>query len=129
MRYLLDTHTLIWFSNADKELSTRAKLTIENYHENLSYVSIATLWEIAIKVNIGKLKLKHPSEEYKLKLLENNIEVLPVTFESTLLVSSLPLFHRDPFDRILIAQAMEEKLTIISRDKNFQLYKNIHLLW
>lgn len=129
MRYLLDTHTIIWFSNADKELSKRAKSTIENYQENICYVSIASLWEIAIKVNIGKLKLKHPLDDYKLKLIENNIDILPLTFEHILLVSALPIIHRDPFDRIIITQAQEESLTIITHDKNFQLYKNIHLLW
>lgn len=128
-KFLLDTHTLIWFSNADKQLSSKAKKAIENYPQSKSYVSIATFWEMAIKVNTGKLKLNFPMDDYKLKLLENKIEILPVTFEHTLLVSSLPFHHRDPFDRLIIVQSIAENLTIITNDNDFKLYDNIRLLW
>ena len=129
MKYLLDTHTLIWFFSADKQLSNKAKKTIDSFSENMCFVSIASLWELAIKINLGKIEITPAFSEIKLNILKFNFEILPISFEHTLIVSALPLFHRDPFDRILIAQAMEENLSIISRDKNFQLYKNVNLLW
>jgi PIN domain nuclease of toxin-antitoxin system len=129
MKYLLDTHTLIWFLSADKQLSSTAKEQIDSSPQTSCLVSMASFWEIAIKINLGKIKFKHSFAELNTKVIESNFEVLLVSFEHTLIVSSLPLHHRDPFDRILIAQAIGENLTIISRDKNFRLYKNINLLW
>ncbi|MEO5572190.1 MAG: type II toxin-antitoxin system VapC family toxin [Bacteroidia bacterium] len=129
MRYLLDTHSLIWFLAADKQLSSAAKKQIDNFPETNCFVSIATFWEIAIKIKLGKIKFTHSFAEMKNKVIKNDFEILPITFENTLIVSTLPLHHRDPFDRIIISQAMEEKLTIITHDKNFKLYKDIHLLW
>ena len=129
MQYLLDTHTFIWFINGDDQLSTNAKRQILDFPNSTCFVSIASLWEIAIKINLRKLTFKKTLKEVYLEISTNRFELLPLTFKHTLHVSTLPLKHRDPFDRILIAQAMEENLTIISRDKNFQLYKNIHLLW
>lgn len=129
MRYLLDTHILIWFSAKSKELSDSARKAIEDSENSSYFISIASLWEIAIKHNLGKIKLEIPLSGYKKLIEENYFEFLPISFEHILAVSSLPLHHRDPFDRILISQAMEENLTIISRDKNFRLYKDINLLW
>ena len=129
MRFLLDTHALIWYLSADKQLSASAKKQIDNFPDTTCFASIASFWEIAIKINLGKIKFTHSFAELKSKVTESNFEILAVAFEHILTVSSLPLHHRDPFDRILIAQAMNENLTIISRDPNFKLYKNIHLLW
>ena len=129
MRFLVDSHTLIWFLSADKQLSSKAKKQIDDFPATSCFVSVATFWELAIKINLGKINFLHPFAELQAKVIENNFEILPVTFEHTLIVSTLPLHHRDPFDRIIIAQALEGNLTIITHDKNFQSYKNIHLLW
>ncbi len=122
---LLDTHTFIWFVIGDDQLSIKARKSIES---GTNYLSIASLWEIAIKVNLGKLKLNVPYEEIITQIAENNFQILPITFEDTLRVSTLQLHHGDPFDRILIAQSMNNKLSIISKDINFSQY-NIDLIW
>ncbi len=129
MKILLDTHTFIWFINGDKELSLKAKNTIESSETTHRFISMASLWEIAIKINAGKLTLNRPFSEIISEIELNFFELLQINFEHTLRVSSMTLHHRDPFDRILIAQAQEENLTVISKDKNFSLYKNIKLLW
>ena len=124
---LLDTHSLIWYVNGATELSQNAKAAIEA-EDVLNFVSIASLWEMAIKISLGRLKLKTPFNQISRQIEENGFEVLPVTFEDTLTVSTLPFHHRDPFDRIIIAQGFNNGLTIISKDKNFDLYK-AKVLW
>ena len=128
MRFLLDTHTLIRFFNGDKELSQKAKYTIENISDSICFVSIATILEMAIKIKFRKLEFKN-FDKTSSTIAENNFEILPISFQSAFTISALPLHHRYPFDRILIAQAIEENLTIITKNKNFSLYKNIKLLW
>ena len=118
---LLDTHTLIWFIEGSDQLSQKARQEIETENTN-NFVSIASLWEIAIKVSLGKIELKTSFHQINNKLSENGFEILPLTFEDTLIISSLPFHHRDPFDRIIIAQAMTNKMTIISKDGQFSLY-------
>ena len=125
--FLLDTHTLIWFIGGNEELSQTARQSIEAENA-VNFVSIASLWEIAIKISLGKLELKTPFKEINRQLLENGFEILPVTFEDTLTVSNMPFHHRDPFDRIIIAQALTNGLTIISRDELFSSY-NVKVLW
>ena len=128
MEYILDTHTFLWFINGDKQLSEKAKKSIEDTSAT-KYISIATLWEIAIKVSIGKLELDMPFEELKQHVLLNGFELLLVMFEHTLELTSLEFHHRDPFDRIIIAQGFTENYTIITKDKNFKQYKKLKLLW
>lgn len=118
---LLDTHTLIWFIDGSSLLSEKAKKEIEDDNA-FNFVSIASLWEIAIKVSLGKIELKTSFNQINNKLIENGFEILPVTFEDTLVISSLPFHHRDPSDRIIIAQAMTNKMTIISKDGQFSSY-------
>lgn len=86
---------------------------------NKNFVSIASLWEIAIKTNIGKLEIKYPLDQ----LIPLDFEILPVLVPHLLAYQKLPLYHRDPFDRILIAQAQTDDLTIITKDPNFPLYE------
>ena len=124
---LLDTHALIWFISGSKELSQAAQSSIEADDAN-NFVSIANLWEIAIKISLGKLELKTPFKEIGRQISENGFEILPVTFEDTLTVSTLPFLHRDPFDRIIIAQAITNGLTIISKDQNFSSY-SVNVIW
>ncbi len=127
MQHLLDTHTLIWFINGNEELSAKARKAIET-DDAINFVSIATLWEIAIKVSLDKLELKVPFSEIREKMEENSFQLLPINFEDTLTVSTLPFHHRDPFDRIIIAQSIAQELTIISKDKLFADY-GVKLLW
>ncbi len=124
---LLDTHTLIWYINGDKELSENARAAIEK-HGAINYISITSLWEIAIKISLNKLELKTPHNQISRQIEENGFEILPVTFEDTLIVCSLPFHHRDPFDRMIIAQSFTNRLTIISKDKNFEPY-NATVIW
>ncbi len=127
MNLLLDTHTLIWLAEADNNLSQPAKSAIEN-PANTCYVSIATFWEMAIKTSLGKLEIQIPLAQLKQLVIENGIEILPIEFEHTLLITQLPFHHKDPFDRLLIAQAKLEKMTLLSRDEKFVHY-DIQILW
>ena len=127
MKVLLDTHTFLWFLGGNSELSTQARSIIEN-PEYETYISIASFWEVAIKSSLGKLKLDVPFSELKTEVLKNNFQILPITFQDTLRLTTLPFLHRDPFDRIIISQAKENNLTLISRDDNFSLY-DVNLLW
>jgi PIN domain nuclease of toxin-antitoxin system len=124
---LLDTHTLIWFIDGNNLLSEKARKEIEDENA-INFVSIASLWEIAIKVSLGKIELKTSFNQINHKLIENGFEILPVTFEDTVVISNLPFHHRDPFDRIIIAQAMTNKMTIISKDEQFSLY-GTNVIW
>jgi len=127
MANLLDTHAHIWFIEGDRLLSAKA-LSAINDEAYFNFVSIASIWEIAIKLNVEKLKLQTSFLGIQKKMDENGFKLLPLNFEHTLILKDLPLHHRDPFDRMIIAQSIAEDLTIISKDKNFSLYP-IKLLW
>ncbi|MFN5854893.1 MAG: type II toxin-antitoxin system VapC family toxin [Pseudanabaenaceae cyanobacterium] len=118
---LLDTHTLLWFLGDDANLSTNAKEQIEQ--ANHTYISVISIWEIAIKVSIGKLKLEFDFKELPQILSQLNIEILPITFADTQIYINLPLHHRDPFDRILIAQGRNHDLVIVGCDEVFDHYQ------
>ncbi len=122
MRYLLDTHTLLWFIAEDKELSDRARrLILDSSSEIL--ISIASLWEIAIKINIGKLVLDKPFNQlFPDELDSHGIDILDITMDHFMQVTTLPLHHRDPFDRLIIAQALVEGMPIIGVDSAFDAY-------
>jgi len=127
MNILLDTHTFLWFLGGHSELSKQARTLIETpKHEK--YISIASFWEIAIKHSLGKLTLDVPFVELKTEAVKSNFQILPITFEDTLQLSTLPFHHRDPFDRIIISQAKENNLTLLSCDNNFAQY-NVNILW
>lgn len=121
MENLLDAHTLIWFINGDEDLSEEAKNKIETAGA-INYVSIASLWEIAIKISLRKIELKTPFAEIRNQIRVNSFQILPVSFKVTLTVSTLPFHHRDPFDRILIAQAVNNNLQILTKDAAFENY-------
>jgi len=127
MNILLDTHTLIWFLEGSPEMSTNARNIIEDL-DNIRFVSSASIWEIAVKVSIEKLELKYPFKKINSLLWENSIDLLPIRFEHTLELTTLPFHHKDPFDRIIIAQAIVEQMPIISKDGNFKYY-NINQIW
>ena len=122
MKYLLDTHILLWFITEGEELSDRARrLILDSSSEIL--LSIASLWEIAIKVNIGKLALdKSFNQLFPDELDFHGIEILDITIDNLVQLTALPLHHRDPFDRLIIAQALVESLPIIGVDEIFDTY-------
>jgi PIN domain nuclease of toxin-antitoxin system len=128
MRFLLDTHALLWVFNSDPGLSSRARKTVEN-EENELLVSAASIWEIATKVRLGKLPTGAQfiaDLDYYLKRL--NLEGLPVSVAHAARAGTLPGDHRDPFDRMLIAQAQQEDIPIISNDRIFDVY-HVRRVW
>ena len=127
MSYLLDTHTLLWFINGDSCLPIKVIDEIVNL-KNRCFISIASIWEIAIKIKLSKLTLLSDFNRLIEFFTQNQIEILPLTFNHIQSLNDLEPHHRDPFDRILIAQAITEELTILSKDRIFTYY-NINLLW
>jgi len=122
MIVLLDTHAFLWFCQNDPSLSEAAKALLED-PANQKLVSIASCWEIAIKVGLNKLTLGEPSRTYLANALARTMfGLLPITLEHATAVEALPLHQRDPFDRLLIAQAMSESIAIISADLIFDRY-------
>ena len=128
MKILLDTHILLWMSAAPKRLGNNAKSILQN-RENQLYFSAASSWEISIKAGLDKLPLPEPPDEYISSRMKS-LKILPldVKHNHTFEIYNLPLYHRDPFDRILIAQAKLENLYLMSADKLFKPYE-IDLLW
>lgn len=128
MDLLLDTHALIWFLNGDPDnLSAKARVAIES-EQNTSFVSVATLWEMAIKIRLGSLTFE-PGYENLLALIDNNgFGVLPITFVHTRELLVLDMIHKDPFDRVLIAQSLVEGLTLVTKDENIHQYP-VQWLW
>ncbi|AFY62382.1 type II toxin-antitoxin system VapC family toxin [Synechococcus sp. PCC 6312] len=127
MRILLDTHTFLWFVNNDPQLSSVAKSLIES-DVNI-WVSVASLWEIAIKVSISKLTLPKPFNEFiPLQLQNNEMDILPIAIPHLNAISTLPSQHRDPFDRLLITQSLVEQVPLVSADVVFDLY-GINRIW
>jgi PIN domain nuclease of toxin-antitoxin system len=126
MRQLLDTHIFIWFVMGDPRISVSMRSQIEN-NENL--LSIASVWEMAIKHSIGKLNFGLAFDDFiEQQIIRNGIELLPIIIDHITVVATLPLHHRDPFDRILIAQSVVEKIPLLSADKIFDAYP-IERLW
>lgn len=128
MRFLLDTHTFIWFVTDSPQLSTTAKLLIEDEY-NEKWLSVASVWEMAIKSSLGKLSFNLPLLTFvEQQIQENSIDLLSIQMPHLAIVATLPLHHRDPFDRLLIAQAITEGIPIISADVAFDAY-SIRRLW
>lgn len=119
MRYLLDTHTLLWASGARERLGAEARRTLDDDTQVLM-LSAASYWELSLKCGLGKLKVD--LDEIDLDLRQNGIEWLPISREHCRLVAQLPHHHRDPFDRLLIAQALHENLVVIGLDGAFDTY-------
>jgi PIN domain nuclease of toxin-antitoxin system len=124
---LLDTHALLWFIAGDKQLPGPIKELISDIHQPC-YVSIASLWEVTIKIRTGRLQLGMSLEEFFTYIERNEIEVITVNTEHLLTLAELPDHHNDPFDRIIVSQAISEQLTLISRDKEFKKYK-VRVKW
>jgi len=128
MRLLLDTHSFLWFIGGNPNLSTTARMLIEDA-SNQPFLSVGSLWEMAIKVSIGKLSLGQPFEILISRQLRlNGIDLLGIEMRHAAVVSELPFYHRDPFDRLLVAQAMVERMPIVSADTAFDAYP-VKRLW
>ena len=127
MKLLLDTHAFLWFIMGSLDLSAAARTQIEDV-ANEKFLSVASLWEIAIKLSIGKLTLSAPFDLLiPQQLALNGFELLNIEIDHVSLVATLPFHHRDPFDRLLIAQAMVEKMAIVSIDAAFNDYSVVRL--
>jgi PIN domain nuclease of toxin-antitoxin system len=122
MAYLLDTHALLWFIAGDEQLPEAARSIIKDIHQSC-FISAVSLWEVTIKLQNKKLELGISLNDLFEFVDRNQIEVIPMNFEHLLLLSNLPAHHNDPFDRLIIAQAVTEDLVVITRDKLFKKYK------
>lgn len=122
MRYLADTHVLLWSKQAPEQLGPKARAIMADARQEV-FFSVASIWEIAIKMALGKLKLEATLEEFVDAQRRNALQLLPIRVTHAIGVSALPKHHGDPFDRMLIAQAQVEKLEIITVDPAFHLYR------
>ncbi|NGP88329.1 type II toxin-antitoxin system VapC family toxin [Fodinibius halophilus] len=127
MDVIVDTHAAIWFITDNKQLPESSKKIIEEPKNNC-YVSIATLWEMGIKYSLGKLKLKAELKRIFELFFESGFLLLPITPDHILTNASLAFHHRDPFDRLIIAQAKREGYALISKDAEFDKY-DVNLIW
>lgn len=128
MKLLLDTHAFIWWDSEPTQLSHRA-LALCQDRQNVLLLSVVSIWEMQIKLQLGKLRLTLPLREIvEHQQQTNNIEILPITLEHVLALDNLPAYHKDPFDRLLIAQAMVEKAVLVSADLNIAKY-DVQVVW
>jgi PIN domain nuclease of toxin-antitoxin system len=127
VKLLLDTHTFLWFVTGDDRLSRRARQAMEADDAEL-VLSAASVWEMAIKARLGRLSLPATVEEYIAEKVASGFLVLPVDWVHAAAVERLPLHHRDPFDRLLLAQASTEGLPIVSGDSVFRRY-GVKVIW
>ena len=128
MKYLLDTHAFLWWISDDERLPETVRKHLEGLREAV-YVSVASLWEIVLKYRLGKLKMPEPVEAYLLRhIKQNRFEILTIHSHHIFQILSLPPLHRDPFDRLLVAQAQAESLTLITRDPAVRDYP-VQIFW
>ena len=128
MRQLLDTHTFLWYITDNPKLSRRSLERIQN-EENDNLLSLASVWEMAIKQSIGKLRFNLPLDVFIPQQLQvNEMQLLDIQLSHVAEIATLPLHHRDPFDRLLIAQAMVEQIPILGTDSFFDAYA-IERIW
>ena len=122
MKILIGTQAIIWFAEDNNQLSKLARTAIEN-SENICFVSMATFWEMSIKINLRKLTINGLTLlEFMDEIAENNFLTLDIQRSHVIHNERLPLFHRDPFDRLIIAQAISENMQIVSSDAAFDAY-------
>lgn len=127
-KFLLDTHTFIWWIEDSPQLSKKIRKILENL-ENDCFLSLASCWELAIKSSIGKIKLSLPLRDLiPQHLAINDFKQLPISFRHVVRVESFDWHHRDPFDRLIAAQTLEEKLILLSADSIFDLY-GVDRIW
>ena len=128
MTLLLDTQALLWFLLDDSRLSEKARISIIDTDDRV-YVSPASIWEIAIKISIGKYTLPEPFAAFcDRQLRDNDFTLLPITVPQTERIITLPFHHRDPFDRLIIAQSLVEAIPVVSSDTMFDAY-GVDRIW
>ena len=128
MNMLLDTQALLWFLLDDSRLSRKAREVII-HAEGSIFVSPASFWEIAIKISLGKYALPEPYLHFWNRQMQKNaLTLLPITLDHTARIADMPFHHKDPFDRLLIAQSLEEQVPIVSSDSIFDAY-GVNRLW
>jgi PIN domain nuclease of toxin-antitoxin system len=128
MNLLLDTHTFLWWDTQKSKIPALTLAHLEDKN-NVLLLSLASVWEIQIKTQLGKLKLRVPSSELIAQQQEvNGLQILPITLSHIFALEQLPAHHKDPFDRLLIAQASSENLICVSADPMFNQY-SVSLLW
>ena len=128
MDYLIDTHTLLWIVTDSPKLSNRAKKLYLN-PENKIIISLASIWELAIKSSLNKLTLEKPLEKFVDEHIKgNDIQILNIELPHILRIEKLPFHHRDPFDRLIISQQIENNLSIIGSDEAFDKY-DVKRIW
>ena len=128
MKLLLDTHAFLWWSDEPEKLSEKVLDACQNTDNHL-ILSIASIWEMQIKIQLGKLKLRHPLR-YLIENQQNvnKFQILPVSVSHIYMLENLPMHHRDPFDRVLICQAVEDELLLVSKDSVLSEYP-VTLYW
>lgn len=128
MQYLLDTHTFIWFIQGDNQLSSVAKQLITDLNNDI-FLSSVSLWEIAIKTSLNKINLYKPfSALFPNQLVINDINLMPIDYDALNYLVNLPYYHRDPFDRLIISQAITKNIPIITTDSMFANYP-VQQIW
>ena len=127
MNLLLDTHALIWFVAGDRRLGRAARAAMEQEQARL-HISAASVWEMAIKAARKRLELPHPVARYLADRIDEGYSVVPVEVSHAAAVEHLPFHHHDPFDRLLIAQALSQRFAVITRDRVFKKY-GVDVIW
>jgi PIN domain nuclease of toxin-antitoxin system len=128
MKYLLDTHAFLWFVTDDRRISPKARKIIKD-KSNEIYFSAVSAWEMSIKIRLGRLTIEGDLEPFIVKqLAENSFTALSITIFHSIYTSKLPEIHKDPFDRMIIAQSITENMALLSKDKNIKKYK-VPLVW
>ena len=127
MQFLIDTHILIWYLDGSNKLPEKIK-NIINDENNIIVVSIASIWELAIKISLKKIDTKLDLPDVETHITERQFKLLNISFKHLNALTALLTHHGDPFDRLLIAQAITEDLTILSADKQFKAY-SVRVIW
>jgi PIN domain nuclease of toxin-antitoxin system len=127
MSVLVDTHAFLWFMAGDRKLSRAAQRAIED-SDGEWWLSAASVWELAIKSSLERLELPAPVDEYLAEKVQQGLRVLPIEWRHAAAVERLPFHHRDPFDRLIVAQAQSERLAIVTKDPAFAKYK-VRIVW
>jgi PIN domain nuclease of toxin-antitoxin system len=128
MKLLLDTNVFIWLNDAPHRVRESVLTTIAN-PDNELFLSLTSIWEMQIKIQLGKLELSDALPDIlRTQQVDNNLQILPINLDHIWALENLPYHHRDPFDRLLIAQAQTEGMTLVSADGVFDLY-DVDLLW
>jgi PIN domain nuclease of toxin-antitoxin system len=127
MSLLIDTHAFLWFVAGDRQLSRSARRAIE-HNEGGWWLSAASVWELSIKWSLGRLTLPAPLDEYIAEKVRQGLQILSVEWAHAAAVERLPFHHRDPFDRLIVAQAQIERFTVVTRNPMFARY-GVTVVW